>query len=112
MQKWIALNPQGSAMGIPHNWRLEFSQSKMDPTGMKAVKLLQEAEDASSSNQALKATLKPAESVLAVAQKDGGSAAIRQVVILPLILICIFFGIYMNDKAHGGYKKVHLESGS
>ncbi len=112
MQKWIALNPQGSAMGIPHNWRLEFSQSKMDPTGMKAVKLLQEAEDATSSNQALKATLKPAESVLAVAQKDGGSAAIRQVVILPLILICIFFGIYMNDKAHGGYKKVHLESGS
>lgn len=112
MQKWMSLNPQGVIMGIPHNWQLEFSQAKMDPTGAKAVKLLSEASDASSSNPALKETLKPADSVLAVAEKKGGSAAIRQVVVLPLILICAFLGIYLYDKAHGGYKKVHLESGS
>lgn len=112
MQKWIALNSKGIVTGIPHNWQLEFLQATRDPTGAKAVKLLEEASEASSSNQVLKATLKPAERVLAVAQKDGGAAAIRQVVILPLILICIFSGIYMFDKAHGGYKKVHLESGT
>ena len=44
----------------------------------------------------------------ASAQADGGSAGLQQLVVLPGILIVIFGGIFLSDKAKGGYKKEAL----
>jgi MFS family permease len=52
--------------------------------------------------------LKPAADAWALAQKDGGSAAIRQVVVLPIILLVVFISIFLYDKSKGGYQKQML----
>ena len=39
------------------------------------------------------------------AQADGGSAALKQVVVLPIVLVVIFGAIFLYDKSRGGYKK-------
>ena len=35
----------------------------------------------------------------------GGAAALKQVVVLPIILIAVFTAIFLYDKARGGYKQ-------
>ena len=39
------------------------------------------------------------------AQAAGGSAALKQVVVLPIILLVVFSGIFLFDRARGGYQK-------
>ena len=39
------------------------------------------------------------------ALEEGGRAAIRQVVILPIVLTLAFVGIFLFDKSRGGYRK-------
>ncbi len=40
----------------------------------------------------------------------GGAMSFRYVVILPCILVLVFIGVFLSDKAKGGYKVVNLEA--
>jgi fucose permease len=40
----------------------------------------------------------------AQAQAQGGAQALRYVAVLPLVLILVFGGIWMRDRARGGYR--------
>ena len=40
---------------------------------------------------------------------QGGAMSFRYVVILPCILVLVFIGVFLSDKAKGGYKVVKLD---
>ncbi len=44
-------------------------------------------------------------SAWAQAQADGGAAGIKSVLFMPVILIFVFGGLFLTDKAKGGYRK-------
>ena len=44
----------------------------------------------------------------AVAQAQGGMMSLRYMAILPVILVVIFTGIWLYDRARGGYRAVNL----
>lgn len=73
-------------------------------TVLKGASLISEKEK-KAGNPSLASALKPAADVWAQAQKTGGGAAIRQVVVLPIILLCVFTAVFLYDRSHGGYKR-------
>lgn len=47
--------------------------------------------------------------VLTPALAKGGAMSFRYVVILPCVLVLVFLGVFLSDKAKGGYKVVKLD---
>ena len=47
--------------------------------------------------------------VIERAQRDGKSAALHEVAILPVIMFCCYIGLMLYFRSRGGYKPVLLE---
>jgi MFS family permease len=55
------------------------------------------------------AKIEGADELVNTAAAKGGAMSFRYVVILPCILVLVFIGVFLSDKAKGGYKVVKLE---
>lgn len=63
---------------------------------------------AQAANLSMDAYKAPGAKIPVEALAQGGSAALAQLVVLPIVLVVIFTAIYFYDKSRGGYKAVSL----
>lgn len=92
-----------AVMGGAGNMAIAFILPIMGKINDKATEAAAGGADQLAQLKASKAA--DAAAALVKAQATGGATTLKQVVVLPVILLVIFIGIYLYDKSRGGYQK-------